>query len=71
MSNYYISSSNLIFSLYENRIMYNSGNSIADDRKECTQYWFLNQENISIVDFMKISDEVSGSVNYVIDRGIV
>lgn len=71
MSNYYISSSNLTFSLYENRIMYDTGDSVTDNRKECTQYWFLNQENISIVDFMKISDEVSGSVNYVIDRGIV
>ena len=69
MSNYYISSSNLIFSLYENRIMYNSGDSVTDNRKECTQYWFLNQEQITITDFIQISNEVSGSTEYIKDRG--
>ena len=69
MSNYYISSSDLIFSLYEDRIMYNSGNSVTDSRRECTQYWFSNQSDVNIIDMIEISTQVSGSNTYVKDKG--
>ncbi len=69
MSNYYISSSNLMFSLYEDRIMYNKGNEVLDTRRECTQYWFINQIEIDILDMIEISNQVSGSVNYMKEKG--
>jgi len=36
---------------------------------EMTEEWFLNQQDITIVDVLHISDEVSGSLMYVKDKG--
>ena len=36
---------------------------------EMTEQWFLNQQDITIVDVLHISDEVSGSKIYVKDKG--
>lgn len=70
MSDYYVSSSNLTFSLYEDRIMYNEGSgSNIGVKKEITEQWFLNQTELTIVDLIKITEQVSGSNTYVKDRG--
>jgi len=43
MSDYYVSSSNLTFSLYEDRVMYNEGSgSNIGVKREITQQWFMN-----------------------------
>jgi len=36
---------------------------------EMTKQWFFNQEDITIVDVLHISNEVSGSMVYVKDKG--
>ena len=36
---------------------------------EMTEEWFFNQQDITIVDVLHISDEVSGSLMYVKDKG--
>ena len=36
---------------------------------EITEEWFLNQQDITILDVLHISDEVSGSLMYVKDKG--
>ena len=36
---------------------------------EMTEQWFLNQQDITIVDVLHISGEVSGSKIYVKDKG--
>ena len=70
MSDYYVSSSNLTFSLYEDRIMYNEGSgSNIGVKREITQQWFLNQTELTIVDIIKITEQVSGSNTYVKDKG--
>ena len=70
MSDYYVSSSNLTFSLYEDRVMYNEGSgSNIGVKKEITEQWFLNQAELTIVDLIKITEQVSGSNTYVKDRG--
>ena len=70
MSDYYVSSSNLTFSLYEDRVMYNEGSgSNIGVKKEITEQWFLNQTELTIVDIMKITEQVSGSNTYVKDKG--
>ena len=70
MSDYYVSSSNLTFSLYEDRVMYNEGSgSNIGVKREITQQWFLNQTELTIVDIIKITEQVSGSNTYVKDKG--
>ena len=70
MSDYYVSSSNLTFSLYEDRIMYNEGSgSNIGVKREITQQWFLNQTELTIADIIKITEQVSGSNTYVKDKG--
>ena len=70
MSDYYVSSSNLTFSLYEDRVMYNEGSgSNIGVKKEITEQWFLNQTELTIVDIIKITEQVSGSNTYVKDKG--
>ena len=70
MSDYYVSSSNLTFSLYEDRVMYNEGSgSNIGVKKEITQQWFMNQTELTIADIIKITEQVSGSNTYVKDRG--
>ena len=70
MSDYYVSSSNLTFSLYKDRVMYNEGSgSNVGVKKEITQQWFLNQTELTIVDIIKITEQVSGSNTYVKDKG--
>ena len=69
MADYYISSSNLTFSLYEGRIMYNEGIGSVNIKHECTQNWFSNQSDINIIDMLEISNQVSGSNTYMKDRG--
>ena len=36
---------------------------------EMTEEWFLNQQDITLLDVLHISDEVSGSLMYVKDKG--
>jgi len=68
MSQYHISSSNLTFSLYENKIVYSRESDSI--KKECTEYWFNNQNEISSLEEMsKISYIVSGSNSYIKDNG--
>ena len=68
MSQYYISSSNLTFSLYENKIVYSRENDSV--KKECTEYWFNNQNEIhSLEEMSEISYIVSGSNSYIKDNG--
>ena len=68
MSQYYISSSNLTFSLYENKIVYSRENDSV--KKECTEYWFNNQNEIySLEEMSEISYMVSGSNSYIKDNG--
>ena len=50
MSQYHISSSNLTFSLYENKIVYSRENDSV--KKECTEYWFNNQNEIHSLEEM-------------------
>ena len=70
MSDYYVSSSNLTFSLYEDRVMYNEGSgSNIGVKREITQQWFLNQTELTIADIIKITEQVSGSNTYVKDKG--
>ena len=70
MSDYYVSSSNLTFSLYEDRIMYNEGSgSNIGVKREITQQWFMNQTELTIADIIKITEQVSGSNTYVKDKG--
>ena len=70
MSDYYVSSSNLTFSLYEDRVMYNEGSgSNIGVKKEITQQWFMNQTELTIADIIKITEQVSGSNTYVKDKG--
>ena len=70
MSDYYVSSSNLTFSLYEDRVMYNEGSgSNIGVKREITQQWFMNQTELTIVDIIKITEQVSGSNTYVKDKG--
>ena len=71
MSDYYISSSNLTFSLYNDKILYNEGSgSNISTRKECTQYWFNQQNKIySLEEILQISYIVSGSNSYIKDNG--
>ena len=70
MSDYYVSSSNLTFSLYEDRVMYNEGSgSNIGVKKEITQQWFLNQDKINIVELINITEQVSGSNTYIQDKG--
>ena len=70
MSDYFISSSNLTFSLHGNRILYNEGSgSNISIRKECTQYWFNNQQDLTIIEMLEISNQVSGSRTYMNDGG--
>ena len=68
MSQYHISSSNLTFSLYENKIVYSRENDSV--KKECTEYWFNNQNEIySLEEMSEISYMVSGSNSYIKDNG--
>ena len=68
MSQYHISSSNLTFSLYENKIVYSRENDSV--KKECTEYWFNNQNEIhSLEEMSEISYIVSGSNSYIKDNG--
>jgi|TARA_A100001391_G_C4901408_1_gene233802 hypothetical protein len=70
MSDYYVSSSNLTFSLYEDRVMYNEGSgSNIGVKREITQQWFMNQTELTIADIIKITEQVSGSNTYVKDKG--
>ena len=69
MADYYVSSSNLTFSLYEDRIMYNEGSGSVYTKHECTKNWFSNQSDINIIDMLEISNQVSGSNTYMKDRG--
>lgn len=72
MSDYYVSSSNLTFSLYEDRVMYNEGSgSNIGVKREITQQWFMNQTELTIADIIKITEQVSGSNTYVKDKGWV
>ena len=71
MAEYYISSSNLTFSLYEDRILWNEGSgSSASVRKECTRYWLENNNNVKMDLFkmIEVSNQVSGSPNYIFDK---
>ena len=68
MSQYHISSSNLTFSLYENKIVYSRESDSV--KKECTEYWFNNQNEIySLEEMSEISYMVSGSNSYIKDNG--
>lgn len=69
MADYYISSSNLTFSLYEDKIVYNNGSGSNDVKRECTEYWFTNQKDITVIEMLEISQQVSGSKTYIQDRG--
>jgi hypothetical protein len=70
MAEYYISSSNLTFSLKDSKILYNEGSgSGVNIKKECTQYWFNNQSDITVVEMLEISNRTSGSRTYMNDRG--
>tara|TARA_R100000322_G_C5404758_1_gene182282 strand:+ start:121 stop:336 length:216 start_codon:yes stop_codon:yes gene_type:complete len=69
MSDYYLSSSNQTFSLYEDKIMYNQGSGSTDERQECTFDWYVNQDKLTMVDFLNISEQVSGSNQYVKHKG--
>ena len=69
MSDYYVSSSNLTFSLYSGSIVINDGSGSLFPKQEITQQWFLNQTELTIVDLIKITEQVSGSNTYVKDRG--
>tara|TARA_R110001583_G_C5413032_1_gene387008 strand:- start:184 stop:339 length:156 start_codon:yes stop_codon:yes gene_type:complete len=51
--------------------MYNYGSGSINEKKECTQYWFNNQQDITIVEMVEISNQVSGSRTYMNDKGWV
>ena len=70
MSDYYISSSNLTFSLYSDKILYNEGSgSSVSTRKECTQHWLEhNNVNMDLIKMIEVSNQVSGSPNYIFDK---
>ena len=69
MADYYVSSSNLTFSLYEDRVMYNEGSGSVSIKHECTKNWFINQSEINILTFLEICNQVSGSNSYIMDKG--
>ena len=69
MSDYYVSSSNLTFSLYSGSIVINDGSGSFFPKQEITQQWFLNQDKINIVELMNITEQVSGSNTYIKDKG--
>jgi len=71
MADCYDKGLDMTFSLYENKIMYNSesGSNISQ-RKECTEYWFNQQNEISsLEEISQISYIVSGSNSYIKDNG--
>ncbi len=69
MTDYYDESLDLTFSLYENKIMYNPGSGSVSFKKECTEYWFINQSTFTDLEqISEISYIVSGSNSYVKDN---
>ena len=70
MSDYYLKNIDKTFSLYSGSIFVNNGSgSNVSLRRECTQYWFNNQSDITVVEMLEISNQVSGSNTYMKDRG--
>ena len=69
MAEYYVSSSNLTFSLHSGSIVINDGSGSFFPKQEISQQWFLNQTELTIADIIKITEQVSGSNTYVKDKG--
>ena len=69
MSDYYVSSSNLTFSLHSGSIVINDGSGSFFPKQEISQQWCLNQDKINIVELMNITEQVSGSNTYIKDKG--
>ena len=70
MADYYNKGLDMTFSLYENKIMYNEGSGSVTAKRECTEYWFNQQNEIgSLEEISQISYIVSGSNSYIKDNG--
>ena len=70
MSDYYLKNIDKTFSLYSGSIFVNNGSgSNVSLRRECTQYWFVTEDGITIYEMLEISNQVSGSRTYMSDRG--
>ena len=56
MADYYNKGLDMTFSLYENKIMYNEGSGSVTAKRECTEYWFNQQNEIgSLEEISQIS----------------
>jgi len=70
MSDYYISSSNSTFFLSGSKIYSSEGSGSGVDKTngvEMTKEWLWNPNDITILDVLEISKQVSGSYYYVRD----
>jgi len=70
MSDYYISSSNSTFFLSGSKIYSSEGSGSSVDKTngvEMTKEWLWNPNDITILDVLEISKQVSGSYYYVRD----
>ena len=68
MGDYYHKTSDLTFSLYESKVMYNLESGSRSEKKECTEYWFNQQNTFSLDEFIFITNKVSGSSTYIRDN---
>ena len=72
MSDYYIS--NRTFFLSGSKIYSSEGSGSGVDKTngvEMTFNWFANQQNITVIELLEISTQVSGSRTYIHDNGWV
>ena len=71
MADYYITQNNSTYFLSGSKIYFTEGSGSVDktDSTEMTFDWFLNQQDITIVEVLEISDLVSGSKTYMGDNG--
>tara|TARA_R110000765_G_scaffold287229_1_gene383680 strand:- start:39 stop:263 length:225 start_codon:yes stop_codon:yes gene_type:complete len=74
MPDYYISSSNSTFFLSGSTIYSSDGSGSGVDKTDSTEMtfnWFANQQNITVIELLEISTQVSGSRTYIHDNGWV
>ena len=71
MSDYYITQNNSTYFLSGSKIYLTEGSGSVDktDSTEMTWNWFANQQDITIVEVLEISNQVSGSRTYMNDKG--
>jgi len=74
MSDYYLSNNNSTYFLSGSLIYFTEGSGSGVDKTNSTELtydWFIVQSDLNISHVMDISNQTSGSVTYMNDRGWV